>query len=323
MQLVHTQSGQLTQTHIYNSFTLQLVKIKALFQVALCIGRSLTCSDNVYNLIDVITSDDQAFKDMSTLLRLLQIVFCASNSHIMTMFNEIFHTFFQTQQPWTAFYKRNVVYRERALQSGHLEEFVQDYICICITLNIYHNAHSLSARLIIGVADTINATFFHQVCNVFNQQLLVNPIRNLGYNNLVMAFAAFDFGFSTHHDSTSTGLVSLAHTLYTINIGTRWEVWGFDILHQAIKVYVGIVNISTTSFDNFAKVVGRHIRSHTNGNTITSVYKKIRNLCRHDARFDKGIIEVVRHVYSIFLQVVHDVLTHLAESTLRITHGSW
>ena len=58
MQLVHTQSGQLTQTHIYNGFTLQLVKIKALFQVALCIGRSLTCSNNVYNLIDVITSYD-------------------------------------------------------------------------------------------------------------------------------------------------------------------------------------------------------------------------------------------------------------------------
>ena len=137
-----------------------------------------------------------------------------------------------------------------------------------------------------------------------------------------MAFITFDFGFGTHHNTATSGLISLANTLYTIYICTSREVWRFDILHQSIKFNIGIINVSTATINHLSKVVSRYIGSHTHGNTVSTIDQKIRNLRRHDTRFNERIIEVVGHVYGILLQVVHNVLTHLAESALRVTHGS-
>jgi len=97
MQLLTPQTCQLTQAHINNGLALQFVKIETLFQITLCVSRSLAGTDNVHNFINIIAGNNQSFKDMSTLLSLLQIIFRTTNSHIMTMLHEILHAFFQTQ----------------------------------------------------------------------------------------------------------------------------------------------------------------------------------------------------------------------------------
>ena len=67
----------------------------------------------------------------------------------------------------------------------------------------------------------------------------------------------------------------------------------------------------------------RHVGSHTHGDTVAAVHKKVRYLGRHNRRLGERVVEVGIHVYSILLQVVHDVLAHLREAALGVTHGSW
>ena len=68
--------------------------------------------------------------------------------------------------------------------------------------------------------------------------------------------------------------------------------------------------------------MGRNVGSHTDGDTVAAIDKEVRYAGRHNGRLLKGVVEVVNHINGILIQVVHDVLTHLAQSALGVTHGS-
>ena len=111
---------------------------------------------------------------------------------------------------------------------------------------------------------------------------LVDTVRNLCHNNLVVGLSTLNLGLGTHHDTATTCLVSVANTLQTIDIGACWEVGTWDILHQAVGIDIGVVDIGTAAIDDLTEVVGRHIGSHTYGNTVTTIYQQIGNLGWHD-----------------------------------------
>ena len=138
-----------------------------------------------------------------------------------------------------------------------------------------------------------------------------------------MGLTALNLCLGTHHDTASTCLVGIAHTLQTIDIGTCREVGTRDILHEAVGIDIGIVDIGTAAIDHLTEVVGRHIGSHTYGDTVTTIHQEVRNLSRHHGGLLKRVVEVVHHVNGLLVEVVHDVLTHLRKAALGVSHGSW
>ena len=276
----------------------------------------------MYHLVDVIASDDQTFEDVGTLLRLLQVKLCTTDGNIMTMLHEVLHALLQGEQARTTIHQGDAVDRERTLQCSHLEELVQEHIGIGITLHIHYDTHTLATRLIVHIGNAIYLAFLGEVGDSHDELLLVDTVRNLSDDNLVVSIPTLDLGSSTYHDTTTTGLVSVLHTLDTIDGSTCREVWSRNIFHQAIGVDVRIVDVSTAAIDDLTQVVGRNIGSHTHGDTVTTIHQEVRNLGRHHGRFLEGVIEVVHHIDGFLVQVVHDVLTHLREAALSITHGS-
>src|SRR5574344_143811 len=112
MQLIHTKTCELTQSHIYDSLTLQFIKIETFFQVLLSLSRSLTCTDDMNNFVNIITCNNQSFKNMSTFLSLSQVILCSADCYVVTMLYEILHAFTQAKQTWTSLNKSDTVYRE-------------------------------------------------------------------------------------------------------------------------------------------------------------------------------------------------------------------
>ena len=96
-----------------------------------------------------------------------------------------------------------------------------------------------------------------------------------------------------------------------------------DELHQAISIDIGVVDIGTAAIDDLCQVVGRHVRGHTDGNTVTTIHQQIRHLGRHDGRLCQRVVEVGGHINGLLVEVVHDVLTHLGKTALGVTHGCW
>ena len=112
MQLVHTQTGELCQTHVDDGLRLNLVKLETLLQVALCVARGLRTTDDVNHLVDIVASNDEAFEYVCTLLCLLKVELCTAYCYVVTMLNEVLYTLLEGQQAWTAIDQSNAVDRE-------------------------------------------------------------------------------------------------------------------------------------------------------------------------------------------------------------------
>ena len=60
LQLIDTQAGESTQTHIYDRFRLQVVQVETCLEVRLSVCRSTAGTDDTNYLVDVIYGNDQA-----------------------------------------------------------------------------------------------------------------------------------------------------------------------------------------------------------------------------------------------------------------------
>ena len=322
MQLVHLQTSELTQAHIHDSSCLNIIEVEALHQVFDSLLRSLRGTDDMHHLVDIVACHYQCLKDMGTVLCFLQVKLGATDSHVMTVVNKVLYTLLERQQLRASVYQRDTVHRERALQCCHLEQFVQDNVGIGITSYVNNDTHTLTSRLVVDIGDTLNLLLSGKVGDVFHQVGLVHSIGNLCYDNLVVSVTSLNLSLSTHDDASSTSLIGILHALYSIDICACGEVGSLDELHKSVSINILIVDIRATSVNHLTKIVCRDIGSHTNGNTVAAIDEKIWNLGRHHTRFDKRVVEVVNHIHGILLQVVHDMLTHLRQAALSITHGS-
>ena len=213
VQLFDTQARELRQTHVYDGFTLQFIKLETFLQIALCLRRSFALANDLHHFVDVVAGNDESFQNVGALLRFLQVELGAANGNVVTMLYKVFHTFFKREQAWTPLHQRNVVHRERALQLRHLKQFVQHHVGIGVAFHVYHDTHTLSSRLVVGVRDALQAAFFHQVGNVFDELRLVYAVRYFANHNLIVTFIALNLGLSTQHDTPAARFVGVFHAL--------------------------------------------------------------------------------------------------------------
>ncbi len=197
------------------------------------------------------------------------------------------------------------------MQCCHLEQFVEYDICVGISFHVNNNSHTLSSRLVVNIGNTVNLAFFYEFSYVFYELLFVYSVWYLCHHNLVVTLTAFYLSLSPYYHSSASCLICILHTLQSIDVCTSWEVRCRDIFHYILSSHIWIVDVCAASVYDLRKVVGRNICSHTHGDTITSVDKKIRYLCRHNTWFLQSIVKVVGHYDGIFLQIVHDVFAHL------------
>ena len=281
VQLVDAQAGELREAHVDDGFRLQFVEVEALLEVALSVGRSLGSADDAHYLVDIVAGDNQAFEDMGTLLSLLEVVLCAAYGDVVTVLYEILNALLKREQTRATVDKRNAVDRERRLHSCHLVELVEDYIGVGVALHVDNDTHTLTARLVVDVRDARNLALLNEVGNAGNEVGFVHTVRYLGHNNLVVSVATLYLRLCTHHDTSATCFVSLAHALQAIDICACREVGCLNVLHQSVGVDIRIVDICAAAVDNLAEVVCRHVGSHTHGDTVAAVHKKVRYLGRH------------------------------------------
>ncbi len=150
---------------------------------------------------------------MGTLLRLLQVKLRATDSHIMTMLHEIAYTLLEVQQTGTSLDQCDVIHREGTLQGCHLKEFVQQYVRISIALYIHDDTHTLTTRLVIDISNTLNLVLVGEFSDIGNKVGLIDTIRNLRHNNLIMGIATLNLSLGTHHNTSTSCLIGIFHTL--------------------------------------------------------------------------------------------------------------
>ena len=312
MELVLLKVGELTQTHLNDCASLNLVKVETLSQALTCLVGGLTAADDVDNLINVVAGDNQTLEDVSTFLGFLKLKLSAANHHLMAMLQEVVEHVAQVHSLWASLHEANVVHAERRLQFGHLIELVEQHIGVEVLLHINNDAHTVTVALVVDVRNAVNSLVLDQTCDILDELSLIYIVRNLGNDDTVVPVLALDLGFRANHNAAFTSLKCIFHALISVDYTSSWEVGGNDVFHQALGVDVGILEHRKACINRLGEVVWRHVGCHTHSNTRATINQQVRESGWQHLGFLESVVEVWNKVHSVFVHVSHHLLSHLA-----------
>ena len=329
MEFLLLQAGELRQTHINNGLGLDFVEGKALHQALLRLLGVAARFDDGHHLVDVVGGDDQCAQDVLTFEGLAQVELRATNHHIVAVFDEVADAVLEGEQLRAHLggtragngHQRNAIDGEAGLQAREFVELVEHHIGILPALDVHHDAHAFAVRLVVDIGDALDLALFGQLGDGFHQVAGVGPVRHGAHHDLVVQGSGFNFGFGTQHDATAPGFVGTADACVAQNVGSGREIGALDVLHEAVDVDIGVVDIGHTAIDHFTEVVCGHIGGHTHGNTGGAVDQEGRNAGGQHRGLVSRVVVVAVHVDRFLLDVLHHGFAHETHFGLCVTHG--
>ena len=210
----------------------------------------------------------------------------ATGYDIHTVLNEIADEALEVQEHRATFDEGYVVDRETGLQVGEFVEFIENDLCVGIFLEFDHDT-DIAFGLVADIADAFYFLFADEVGYFLYEFALDHAVGQFGDDYMFASVVfCFDVGVGADDDASSTCLKGIAHALVAIDRTACREVGGFDVLHQFrhsyflgdfLTVGFGFIDgylsfdVSHAAVNDFAEVVGRHISSHTDGDTGSTV----------------------------------------------------
>ena len=152
-----------------------------------------------------------------------------------------------------------------------------------------------------------------------NQLRLIYLIRNLGDDDFYAVAVVLDFGAGARDDLAVASLVRLPNSHTAHNDTARWEVGGLYIGHQLVNLDVGIVNQRNYAVDNFAKVVRWNRGRHTYGNTVSTIYQKVREARGQNHGLLQGVVEVRAEVHRVLVDIAEHFGGDFTKARLCVT----
>ena len=323
------QTGELRQTHLDDGLGLHLVEREALHQALLRLLRVAARLDDGHHFVDIVRSDDECTQNVLTFEGFAQVELRATDHHIVAVLDEMANAVFEREELRTHLggarsgngHQGDAVHGETRLESRHLIELVEHHIGVLSALHVHDDAHTFAVRLVIDVGDALYLAFFGQLGDRFHQFAGVRTIRHGAHHDAIVQGAGFDFGLGTQHHASATGFVGTADTGVAEDVGSRGEIGALDVLHEAIDIDIGIVDVGHTAVDDFTKVVGGHVRGHTHSDTRGTIDQERGDACGQHRRLVARVVVVAVHVHGFLLDVLHHGFPHEAHLGFRVTHG--
>ena len=322
VEFILLQAGELSQTHIHDRLSLDVGEAETLAESRL--GRLRTFGITYYldNLVDMVGGDDKSFENMRAILSFLQLELCAANHHFVTVIHECLYKLLEIEQLRTTVYKRHIVNRERRLHRSHLVELVEHNIGVGILTQLDNYSHPLACiGLVIEVGYTVEFLIVYELGDILYKFRLIDTVGNLAHDNHLMLLFLLDLCLGTHYDTASAGGIRLFHSGITVDGASGGKIGSRQIMHQAVCIYFRIIDVCEAGVYRLRKVVGRHIRGHTHGDTLRAVYKEVRYTGGENHRLLAGIVVSRLEIHRIGIYIAKHLLPYLLKADLGITHS--
>ena len=309
LQLFSFQTGQSTQTHIYDCLRLCIRKTKAFHQSFFRQLCSTASPDDFDHFIDIIKSDQQSLQDMSSFLRLVQIIPGPSGHDLFLMLQIILQHLEKVHHLRLVAVQCKHIHTESILQLGMLEQTVQNHLCIHIMADIYRHAETFPAGFIRDSGDSFDLFIPHQLRHLFDQAGLVDQIRKLRDHDPVLPVRqSFNIRYCTHTDLSFSCTISLLNTAPSENDRSGRKIRTLDDAHHFFKrsifsFFHAIVDDPHDRADHFPQIMRRNVGSHTDCDTGSTIYQKIWKTCRQYCRFFFCFIKVRDEINCIFIDI--------------------
>ena len=323
LELLALQADELTQAHVHDFGGLDLAEVPAVHQdLAGFVDGSGLVADHVDDLVDDVHRLEEAFQDVGALLRLVQLELRAADNHLVAEVDEVAEDLLEGEGARTSLDEGHVVEGETRLQRSVLEQGVQHDAGVHALLEADDHADTLAGTFVIDVGNAFDLLVVGHLRDLLDHLALVHHIGDLGDDDgLVSLVVHLDFRLGTHHDAAAAGLIGFLDAAAAHDDAAGREVGTLDVLHQFVRGDLGVVDIGADRVAAFAQVVRGHVRGHADGDAGRAVQQEQRSLRGKDRRFLEGVVEVQVHVDGVLVHVGEDVLGHLLELGLGVTHG--
>ena len=98
------------------------------------------------------------------------------------------------------------------------------------------------------------------------------------------------------------------------------EIRALHVFHQPIEIDVGIIDLRADAVDDFAEVVRRNVRRHTDSDAGAAIHEKVRKGARENSRLRPRLVVVRDKIDRVLLHVGHERGAEMRHPRLGVTH---
>ena len=217
-------------------------------------------------------------------------------------------------------YEREHIYSAGVLELRVLVELIENYLTVGVALVLDNDTHTVSARLVAKLGDTLNSLILNKSCDSLAEHALVDSVGYLGNYDPVLVF--FDIRLCANHDSSLTRGISLKDAVRAVDSRVGRKIGALEVFHKLGNSGLGVVHTVDGSVDNLTEIVRGNIGRHTYGDTHSSVYEQVREARGKHLRLTAAVVEVGNEVNDLFLKIRHKLVCYLRHSRLGVTVSS-
>ena len=128
-----------------------------------------------------------------------------------------------------------------------------------------------------------------------------------------------DSRLGAHPQPSAPGGVSLDYAVHTIDSAACREIGTLDVVHKLRHRALRIVHAENRRVNYLAEVVRRNVCRHTDGNSDSTVHKKVREPRRQHRRLLARVVKVPVHPDNVLFKVAHHLVGKTRQSCLGVT----
>ena len=343
-QSIDLQTDQLVKTHVQDSCGLFFCEFQGFCRLFGCLGlefnpfcdtvgqtflylvTALAATEDLDDQINDIAGFDKAFLDLPFLLFLGKKGCIFSGIYFKYKVHMVSNDLLQSQCFRSSVCNCQHVDTEGILQSGLLIEHVGKVLHVCIALQFQNDTDSLLGRLVGNIHDICGLLGLYQGCDIikeFSDVCTDHGVRNLcDHQLLATALQLLYFHPSTDTELTCSGFIDLYKVVLIYYDTTCRKIRALEITHQPTGADIIILHVCLHSIHHFAQVMRRDAGSHTNGDSVCSVYKEVWNTHRKYYRLLLCFIKVRHKVHNVLIKVFQkNLLGQLLQTGLCVSHG--
>ena len=186
-------------------------------------------------------------------------------------------------------------------------QLIEHYVCVSVALELNNDTHTVAVGFIADNAYALNTLVAYKVAYAHQQTSLVYHVGYLVYDNACLVVLLDDVSTAAQDYLAASGIVSGAYSAVAHDDTAGREIRTLYLGHELLNGYIGIVDHQHERVNDLTEVVRRDIRSHTNRDTVTAVYKQVRETRRKHYR----LLELIIVVRCKINDLLADILDHL------------
>ena len=281
----------------------------------------LAGADDVNEIVQVGQGNQVPLQQLGALLGLAQFEPRAAQDHLAAMLNVTLDDLLEIQGLGPAMIDGQRIDAEGNLQLRVLKQLGDDDFRRGLPLE-FNDQPAMLIRLIAHRGNFRDDLFVDEIGDLLFQTGAIDVERNLGDDQLLtVALHLLDPDAPAQLETALARGKIILNALHAAEKSAGREVRSLDEFHQLRNRNFRLINLGTDAINDFAQIVGRHVRGHAYGDAGAAIDQQIWKRGGKHGRLSEALVVVGNEIHRVLIHVGHQQSAQMGQPRLGITHG--